>query len=163
MTFKLLHILFIIGLLSFCNVYGQQIDSLKEKITTINRIDSIVVSIDSNKNCRELISEGEIMKDNKIIGGFSIYNRQEEQTNKTLRIRHQSSTDFYYKTTFYYDTDKLIFATVVIEDWNSKNLKVIYNAKYYFQNNSLIFAVDEDKKYSTASDILINGQKFLQK
>jgi hypothetical protein len=163
MTFKLLHILFLNGLLSFSNVYGQQKDSLIENATILNRIDSLVTSINSNKNCREKISEGEIMKDNKIIGGFSTYYLTEEQTNKTLRIRHQSSTDFYYKTTFYYDTDKIIFATVVIEDWNSKNVKVVYNAKYYFQNNSLLFAIDEDKKYSTASDILIKGQKFLQK
>lgn len=163
MTIKTLHILFLIGLLSLCNVYGQQNDSIKENITTLNRIDSLVTSIDSNKNCRELISEGEIMKDNKIIGGFSTYSRQEEKTNKTLRIRHQSSTDFYYKTTFYYDADKIIFATVVIEDWNSNKFKVIYNVKYYFKNDTLLLAIDEDEKYSTASDILIKGQKYLNK
>lgn len=103
------------------------------------------------------------MRDHKTIGGFSTYFLTENSTHKTLRISDQQSTDFYYKTIYYYNNDQLIYVTFEIEYWNSGSQKVIYSVKYYFKNDKLIFASEEDNIYSTASEILVKGKKYLQK
>lgn len=156
-------ILLLIGMFNFYGIYGQQNDSLNANITIQNRIDSLVFDIENNQNCTERISEGSIMRDHKTIGGFSTYFLTENSTNKILRISNQQSTDYYYKTIYYYDNDQLIYVIFEIEDWNSGSKKVIYSVKYYFQNDNLIFASEEDNIYSTTSEILVKGKKYIQK
>jgi hypothetical protein len=126
----------------------------------VKMIDSLSNSIDNNSGFVEGISEGTILnKRGRNIGGYSTYDLKD---NKNLyRIRHQVSTDHYYKTTFYYSDKKIVKVVVVIENWKSDNsFETIYSATYYFNDSNVIKIDGEDKRYSDSVDLLKQGQKF---
>jgi hypothetical protein len=128
----------------------------------IKIIDSLSTSIDNNKELVEGITEGTIAKKRgKIIGGFSTYDLKDSGTGTIYRIRHEVSTDHYYKTTFYYSDKKVIKATIIIEDWKSDNsVDTIYSTTYYFDSFEVIENEGEDKKYSNSFDIRELAKNF---
>lgn len=150
------------GLLSITECKSQSSDSLLGLTSEQTQIDSQVAIIDTKANCNESISEGEITKNGKNIGGFSTYSLYDKTNKKLFRIRNQESTNLYHKTTFYYANDEVIFARIEIEDWNSRKTKVVYDVKYYFRDDKLIEVLNEDKKYSNSNDVLTDGKKYLE-
>lgn len=124
---------------------------------TVSQIDSVCKLIDNNKQLSEGISEGGFF-DQK--GGWEIYDLKNKGSDTLFRIRHNISTNLYRKTIFYYWDKELIKAIVKIEDWNNGRTKQdVYSATYYFANKTPIKILDEDPKYSTASTIIVQGQK----
>jgi hypothetical protein len=142
-------------------LYGQKKDSSFVSHITVSQIDSICSSINNNKTLYEGIGEGEIYKGKKCIGGFSTYYLRDNVG--IYRVKHESSTDLYYKYTFYYLDKLLIKATLVIEDWNTRNqMKTVCSAEYYFYNNKPLKITGENSKFSNASDILRKGLRYQQ-
>jgi hypothetical protein len=142
--------------------FGQQKDGSQTKHLTIVQIDSICNSIDNDKKLIEGITEGNILKDEKNIGGYSTYNLKDKMVNGTLyRIRNESSTDLYYKYTFYYFDKLLIKASLIVEDWNTgKQVKTVSSAKYYFDNHKTIKTIGDNAKYSNSPEILRKGLNY---
>ena len=128
----------------------------------VKKIDSIAKTIDENKDLIEGISEGEISnKKGDIKGGFSTYDLKNKSQTELYRIRDYSSTDFYYKKTYYYHNKKLIKAIIEIEDWNSKSeMQKVYNAVYHFENEKILKIENENIKFSNAKSVLKAGNYF---
>ena len=127
------------------SVYGQ-----KSVHLTVMRIDNICNSIDNNKNLSEGISEGEIIKNGRIIGGFSTYDLSDKRhgnySNSLLRVRHENNTKTYYSITFYYHDKRVI--------------KIITGpTTYYFDNKKAIKIIGKTR-YSNPSDLLKEGVYF---
>ena len=138
---------------------GQKSDCIAAKLQlTVLKIDSICNFIDSNKNLAEGIAEGEFYNQK---GGWETYDLKSNQGDTLFRIRHNSSTDHYYQTTFYYFDKDIIKGIVRIEDYNSKSpKKSVYSATYYIANNKTIKILNEDTKFSTALNIFKQGQNY---
>jgi hypothetical protein len=144
----------------FCVIaYGQKGDSIVgRKHLTVFQIDSICNFIDNNKKLSEGIIEGEFYNQK---GGWETYDLKSKEGDTLFRIRHNSSTDLYHKTVFYYFNREVIKSIVKIEDWHSgSTMEPVYSATYYFQNNIPIKVLNEDPKYSTTSDVLKQGQNY---
>src|SRR5260221_14238486 len=126
---------------------------------TAERIDSICLSIDTNKNLVEGISEGTVTnKRGKTIGGFET--RDLKDNDGLHRLRYVMSTDRTYATTYYYKEKKVIKAIGRIEIWDSDHLKLIHSAQYYFDNDVLVTATGEIKEFSNSAHFFEEGQKF---
>jgi hypothetical protein len=136
--------------------YGQQRDTATGKqVLTVAQIDSICKTIDSNKRLIEGIAEGGFYNQK---GGWETYDLKSKDGDTLFRIRHNSSTDLYHKTTFYYFYKQLIKSSIEIEDWNSgTKMKLLYAATYYFSNGKPIKVINENKTYSTASEMINLG------
>jgi hypothetical protein len=137
--------------------FGQSNDNVTfDRNSAIFKIDSICKSIDENKNLVEGIIEGGYYNKE---GGWAMHDLKSKNGDTLFRIRHESSTDFYYKTRYYYRNKQVIKGVIEIEDWNSgPAMKRIYSATYYFDNGKLVKALNEDREYSNASDMLKEGQ-----
>ena len=149
----------IIFLLFSFRLHGQNIATLRsQKVLTISQIDSICKSIDTNKSLVEGIAEGGFVNQK---GGWETYDLKSNRGDTLFRIRHNSATDLYYKTTFYYFDKKVIKCIYEIENRNSGNsMNPFYSVTYYFENDKPIKVLNEDHKYSTASYILTQGQNY---
>ena len=154
----LMKIKFLLVLMFSVFVFSQ--DSQPELI--VKKIDSIAKTIDENKDLIEGISEGEISnKKGDIKGDFSTYDLKNKSQTELFRIRDYSSTDFYYKKTYYYHNKKLIKAIIEIEDWNSKSeMQKVYNAVYHFENEKILKIENENIKFSNAKSVLKAGNYF---
>lgn len=149
----------IIFLLTAFVSYGQNSANLNnQQVFTIAQIDSICKSIDISKRLVEGIAEGGFVNQK---GGWETYYLKNDGDDTLFRIRHNSSTDFYYKTTFYYFDKKVIKGIFEIEDWISdKRMKSIYSVTYYFEDDKPIKVLNENPKYSTATEFLKQGQDY---
>ncbi|GEM_PF-3576254 len=129
---------------------------------TVKNIDSVANSIDKNKELIEGISEGEMLnKKRDIKGGFSTYDLKNKSQTELFRIRDNSSTDFYYKKTYYFHNKKVIKAIIEIEDWNSKSeMQQIYKAIYYYDNDKILKVENENIKFSNAKSVLNLGNHY---
>ncbi|HEY0656587.1 MAG TPA: hypothetical protein VGD65_25815 [Chryseosolibacter sp.] len=128
----------------------------------VNMIDSLSTLIDNNvAGLKEGISEGTLFnKHGKNIGGYSTYTLADNAS--LYRVRHEVSTDLFYKTTFYYQGRQLCKAMVVIEEWKSGQLiKTVYSASYYFEGKHAIKIIGENEKFSDAEEILSDGETFM--
>jgi hypothetical protein len=126
---------------------------------TAERIDSICLSIDNNKNLVEGISEGTVTnKRGKTIGGYETRDLKDDAI--LYRLRYVMSTDRTYTTTYYYKGKRVIKAIAKIEIWDSDHLKLIHSAQYYFDNDVLVAATGETKEFSSNTRIFEEAQKF---
>ena len=148
----------IILLLSTVVLYGQNNTVNGKLVLTAIQINSICKSIDDSKRLVEGIAEGGFVNQK---GGWETYDLKSKGGDTLFRIRHNSSTDLYSKTTFYYFNKQLIKSSMEIEDWNSASkMKTVYSATYYFSDNKPIKVINENTKHSTASEMIRQGLSY---
>jgi hypothetical protein len=159
-TFKIFLLLILFGQSIYLS-FGQLTDnSLERHNLVVAEIDSICSLIDNNKELTTLLSEGFYVKNRK---GWSTSHKIEKPYGVLYRIYHTGSevTEYYYRLTFYYYNMKVIKAMITIEDWKlGKTPKTIYSANYYYDNENVIKAINEDINYSNSFDILKRGKEF---
>lgn len=138
--------------------YGQKDTVTGKQVLTAVQIDSICKSIDDSKSLVEGIAEGGFVNKK---GGWETYDLKSKDGDTLFRIRHNSSTDFYRKTTFYFFDKQLVKSSMEIEKRNSANkMKPVYSVTYYFSNSKPFKVIHENTKHSTASEMIRQGLSY---
>lgn len=128
----LLTLLFILILIS--NSFAQQYKF------SVSQIDSIVINIDSNKNCNYIVTDGIIYKNykkkhrKKIAGGFSIIYTSDDSSKQLLKASNNANAPFKNETkTYYYFRDSLIYISILTQDDQKK-----FRKNYYIFDRQII-------------------------
>jgi len=123
---------------------------------TVHVIDSLVRSIDDNEQLVETFRTGTVGNTGKL----KTYFLKDTFTNQLYRVRYVESLDTADNTAYYYYQGKLVFADVRRVDQTTDTRKIIYNCLYYFRNDSILAAIDEDLTYSNPKEVLKLGNIF---
>ena len=159
------HLAFFI-LLSCTILFANGQQDLGKIVFSPTQIDSICKVIDSSKSLHSSSMEGE----NPNSGGWTTYMFHDKPLGGKLYMAHnENSTSCTltncsyctYQTYIYYNDQKVIKTKYSIENYCGGGSKTFYSVVYYFNDNKLIKAVDEDLIYSS-SVLLLSEATSLQ-
>ncbi|AEV96724.1 hypothetical protein A4D02_35170 [Niastella koreensis] len=172
----------VIGLICIINNSFAQRDS-----SFITGIKGYVSSIDSLIRAKpgfiaESIAEGPInsqltfersgrIDSSSFSGGFDIYTDKNRKGDTLYRINYNDNLLLYRVETYYYRSNQLVCAILILEDWEHGARKTVYKREEYYQNqngsihqaNKIITDVLDDK-YRWRVDISLpeKGHEYLK-
>ena len=91
------------------------------------------------------IADGTIKRDDVIVGGFGIYTLSNLKGDTALRIEYHDNLDINIYKTYYYNYNKLIFATVDLQT-EETNAKTIYHKEEFYNNGTIIWTKTQKEK-----------------
>lgn len=112
------------------------------------------------------VADGIIKTDGEVVGGFDIYTLSNSKGDTAFRIEYHDNLDINIYKTYYYKNDKLIYATVELQDGRN-NMKVLYHKEEFYDNDKIIWTTtQQDKKENRYFDktnfsMYNDGLKFL--
>lgn len=92
-----------------------------------------------------LIADGIIKRDDIIIGGFGVYTLSNAKADTAFRIEYHDNLDINIYKTYYFKNNKLIFATVELQDGRD-NMKSIYRKEEIYDQNKIIWTTIRKEK-----------------
>ena len=146
----LLNIILIIFVSSWfgTTLFAQGDSAVVSEIRTyITHIDSLH-KLDHPQNFGYMtsIADGIIKRDDVTIGGFGIYTLSNAKGDTALRIEYHDNVDINIYKIYYYKTDKLIYATVELQD-GRRNMKSIYRKEEFYNDGAIVFTtMQKDKR-----------------
>ncbi|HEU5167846.1 MAG TPA: hypothetical protein VFU29_20010 [Chitinophagaceae bacterium] len=112
------------------------------------------------------IADGIIKKDEVVVGGFGVYTLSNAKGDTVLRIEYHDNLDINIYKTYYFRNNKLLFATVELQDGRN-NMKSIYRKEEIYDETRAIWTTTQKEKkadrYSDKTDFALynDGLKFL--
>lgn len=140
---KRMKITLLFGLLILCNhTFGQ--NNKTDFKNELNKIDSIVKSINKNEN-KYLKGRAEgpiiykcIFRKNGGWGAHYLYKNKNDKL--PIRIKYNAADNrTYKKMKFYYQNGELIYSELKVKFYRGKRKNKPIEKKYYFENSKLIF------------------------
>lgn len=104
-------------------------------------------------------------------GGFDIYTDKNRKGDTLYRINYNDNLLLYRIETYYYRSNQLVCATLVLEDWEHGPRKTVYKKEEYYQNqNGSIHQANKiiidflDDKYRWRADFSLSekGLEYLK-
>ena len=152
-----------------CNFVFAQVDStfiLETKIyakylDSINKLDH-----PQNFGFMTSIADGIIKRNRIVVGGFGVYTLSNSKGDTALRIEYHDNLDINIYKTYYFKSDKLIYATLELQD-GKESMKSIYRKEELYNNDIIVWTTtDKEKsaeKYFDKTNFLLyqDGLKFL--
>ena len=132
--------------ISFCNFLFAQVDSsiiietknYSKYLDSLNKLDH-----PQNFGLATSIADGIIKRDDVIVGGFGIYTLSKGDT--ALRIEYHDNLDINIYKTYYYKSNKLIFATLELQT-EETNAKTIYYKEEFYNDRNIIWTNTQKEK-----------------
>ena len=153
---------------SYNSVFAQvdtsligQTRSYVKYIDSISKLDFI-----QDKGFMTSVADGIIKTDGEVVGGFSIYTLSNSKGDTVFRIEYHDNLNINIYKTYYFKFDKLIYATLELQD-GSDNMKSIYLKEEFYNNENIIWTtIKKEKsteKYFDKTNFLLyqDGLKFL--
>ncbi len=112
------------------------------------------------------IADGIIKRDDIVVGGFGVYTLSNAKGDTALRIEYHDNLDINIYKTYYFKNNKLIFATVELQN-GIDNMKCIYRKEEMYDENKIIWtSTQKEKKANRYFDktnfaMYDDGLKFL--
>ena len=152
-----------------CNSVLSQVDTslIGQTRNYVKYIDSInKLYYVQDKGFMTSVADGIIKTDGKVIGGFGIYTLSNSKGDTVFRIEYHDNLYINIYKTYYFKFDKLIYATLELQD-GSANMKCNYRKVEFYNNDNILWtATNKEKsadKYFDKTNFLLqqDGLKFL--
>jgi len=165
----LLFIATILLTISSCNFVLAQVDtsSISQTRNYVKYIDSInKLDYVQDKGFMTSVADGSIKTNGKVVGGFGIYTLSNSKGDTAFRIEYHDNLDINIYKTYYFMFDKLIYATLELQN-GSANTKSIYLKEEFYNNGNIVWTTTNEEKtahkYSEKTNILLykDGLNFL--
>ena len=152
-----------------CNFVFAQIDtsSISQARNYVKYIDSInKLDYVQDKGYMKSVADGIFKADGEVVGGFGIYTLSNSKGDTAFRIEYHDNLNINIYKTYYFQFDKLIYATLELQDGRS-NMKSIYRKEEFYKNDNIIWTnTNKEKsaeKYFDKTNFLLyqDGLKFL--
>ena len=135
-------------ILLYCNSLFSQVDS-----TIVSQIKAYVKQIDSlddldyvqNIGLIKSVTDGEILRNKVVIGGFGIYTLSNSKSDTVLRIRYHDNVDINIYKTYYYRYNKLIYSIVELKEWRSV-VKTIYRKEEFYDKERILLTTLQNEE-----------------
>jgi hypothetical protein len=129
---------------------------------SIHQIDSLAATIDTTKDLRTTISDGEIRPKGKKKpkGGFSDTYYVAPAANQLVKVEHGESLYTDNFASYYFYNDNLIL--VKTEFHNSKGPSFVLANRYYFYNGILFNKQEEGRPLSKPEALLQHAARYLE-
>lgn len=152
-----------------CNSVFAQVDTslvgqtrnYVKYIDSINNLDYV-----QDKGFMTSVADGIIKTDGKVVGGFGIYTLSNSNGDTAFRIEYHDNLNINIYKIYYFQFDKLIYATLELQDGRA-NMKSIYRKEEFYNNNNILWTATKKEKsaekYFDKTNFLLqkDGLKFL--
>lgn len=139
----------------------NQTRSYAKYIDSINKLDYV-----QDKGFMRSIADGIIKSNDAVVGGFGIYTLSNSKGDTAFRIECHDNLNINTYKTYYFLSDKLIYATLELQD-GTDHMKSIYLREEFYDKDKIIWTtIRKDKtaeKYLDKTDFLLypNGYHVL--
>ena len=150
-----------------CNLFGQTdnlfIEETKKyviEIDSINKLDS------HNSNYVKSIADGIIERNDGVVGGYGIETLSNRARDSVYRIEYNGGIDLYTSKTYYYKSNKLVYAIFEISDFKNKQ-GTLYLIEEFYREKKKIYALIKVNKLTAENrneakvSLLDDGAEFI--
>ncbi len=155
--------------LYFCNSAYAQVDTLfisetknyVKYIDSINKLDHV-----QEIGFTTSVADGIIKTNGEVVGGFGIYTLSNSKGDTAFRIEYHDNLNINIYKTYYFRFDKLIYATLELQDGKA-NIKSVYRKEEIYNDNKVIWTTTNQEKSAdkffekTNFSLFEDGLKFL--
>ena len=130
-------------------------------LDSINKLDHV-----QDNGFMTSVADGIIKTDGEVVGGFGIYTLSNSKGDTAFRIEYHDNLNINIYKTYYFKFDKLIYATLELQD-EKENMKSVYWKEEVYNNNNIVWTItnkdNSAEKYFDKTIFLLyqDGLKFL--